>query len=171
MFTTAFSATGFDEAIAAAQPQRLHEPVARYHELCGLWVANRQRVLAPKWRGALWKSVERKTEFESDDISAETVVAPTAPHAKRMEFGTGEHYDGPGTAEPARPTVTPSLNAWAEDHGFNSGAQVAAIIAYNGGILPRRYIRQTWDEFTRGPHDTQLRLLADGMARALGGGR
>lgn len=171
MFGLKLDTTGIEEARRAINLDAIYTAGAQFHEIAALDISIKQKVLAPQWRGNLTNSIEVVHHMPNNRWGRDmvTLIGPTVPYAKRMEYGTGSNYDGDGTPVPAYPTVTASLNEWAQDHGFDSGATVAYLIGSKGGLYPRRYVRQAFDSFVSGRLNGLWSMFVDGVVRALGG--
>ena len=61
--------------------------------------------------------------------------------AVAMEYGTGLLAEGPNASGKRHWPPPSALDVWAKRHGFPSGAVVARMIGFRGGLTPRRYLR------------------------------
>lgn len=133
---------GLDRVKAKLRPEVFGPPIRRFLNKSTIHAQKEIRRRTPIDQGRLANSIS--TKIDPAPVPAWGRVGTNLPYAPQMEYGTGDHFDGPNRSEwrPARPAVTPQLDRWATRHGFKSGAAVAAIIARNGGLKPRRYMRE-----------------------------
>ncbi len=158
---------GIDKLRKKLRPETVGPALRRFHQRVDILIQNAARRLAPVWRGRLRNSITY--EIDSSPVPAWSRVGTNVPYAPRMEFGTGDHFDGPPQfAEQARPPVTQSLNRWAKSKGFASGKAVSRIIERQGGLTPRRYLRGAVDE-TRPRLPSEVNRLAVDIDRRLDG--
>lgn len=66
--------------------------------------------------------------------------------ARAMEFGTGRMGDSEVSHKATHMPPGDALDVWAKRHGFESGWQVARIIARRGGLRPRRFLRNAIEQ-------------------------
>lgn len=66
--------------------------------------------------------------------------------ARAMEFGTGKQGDPEVSHKGTHMPPGAALDLWAKRHGFESGWQVARIIARRGGLRPRRFLRNAAEQ-------------------------
>lgn len=104
---------------------------------------------APVDTGRLRASITHEVEHENGQIIG--IVGSNVDYAPWMEEGTGTftghspHYP-PGAA----------LEVWARRHGFDSGYQVARAIGRRGGLAPRRFLAQAFEQ-----HQAEIERVLD----------
>jgi hypothetical protein len=108
------------------------------------WMANFTR--GPG--GWIWKGTTRQSITSEADTSAFPTWAKVGSNldtARWGEFGTGLLSIDPDSAHRRYFPPPAALDAWAKDHGFASGYQVAFGIWKKGGTAPRGYGQKAVD--------------------------
>lgn len=101
------------------------------------------RKLAPVDTGRLRASITPQVETQGRTVKG--IVGSNVVYAPYMELGTGVFAGKSGHWPPSA-----ALNVWARRHGFPSGYVVARIIGLRGGLRPRRYLQQAFEQNERG---------------------
>jgi hypothetical protein len=147
---TGFDITGFKELEKlCSDPDFMGQPARNFLYRSVMTIQNNARSRSPVDRGQLRQAIGHQIDSaampewgEAGIISAPD-RSPLWEKAMIMEYGAGKLADSesPFGGGAYKPEVTAGLNLWAKRHGWASGAAVAAAIAKNGGINPRRYLR------------------------------
>lgn len=97
------------------------------------------QILAPVDTGELRASITPDVRMDGNMIVG--VVGTVKTYGPYMEMGTGT----PAGNAPHYPPPD-ALEIWAARHGFANGMQVARIIWRRGGLMPRNYLQQAFDD-------------------------
>ncbi len=150
---------GWDKLIAKMGPKLLSKPVTDFFNRSGISLVNLARVKAPVDTGLLRSSIAH--EVEKAQVPSWAKVGSKLHYAPYMEYGTGTMSDAPGAHGGAHWPPGAALNLWASRHGFASGAQVAAIIGLHGGLRPRRFLRNAFQDGRSAIMGFARQMLAD----------
>lgn len=134
---------GLDAALAKVSPELYAKPLRDFFKKCGIYVSDRAKELAPVDTGRLRSSLTYVVD--EGEPPQQVAIGSNVEYAPYMEFGTGLVTDGEGGGARHWPP-SDALDVWAARHGFSSGADVARIIGMRGGLEPRRYLRNAFEQ-------------------------
>ena len=135
---------GLDAALAKVGPELYAKPLRDFFKKCGIYVSDRAKELAPVDTGRLRASLTY--EVDEGEPPQQVAIGTNVEYAPYMEFGTGMVSDGPDGARGRHWPPAAALDVWAARHGFSSGAHVARIIGMRGGLEPKRYLRNAFEQ-------------------------
>lgn len=135
---------GLDAALAKLGPELYARPLRDFFKKCGIYVSDRAKELAPVDTGRLRASLTY--QVDEGEPPQQVAIGTNVEYAPYMEFGTGMMSDGPDGPRARHWPPADALNIWANRHGFSSGAQVAHIIGMRGGLEPKRYLRNAFEQ-------------------------
>jgi hypothetical protein len=99
---------------------------------------------APVWRGLTRQSIT--SEIDDGGFPRAARVGSNQLSARWAEYGTGLLSEDPESSHRRYFPPAAALEAWALDHGFMSGGEVAFLIWRAGGTKPTRYLRTAAEE-------------------------
>lgn len=102
-------------------------------------VLNDAKRKAPVDTGRLRNSLAAEVRVRGRVITG--VVGTNVKYAPYMEMGTGKYAGRKRHFPPPK-----ALDVWARRHGFSSGYVVARAIFMQGGLKPRRFLQEAFDE-------------------------
>ena len=135
---------GLDAALAKVGPELYAKPLRDFFKRCGIYVSDRAKELAPVDTGRLRASLTYVVDTGEPPQQVE--MGTNVEYAKPVEFGTGMLSDAPDSSQSRHWPPAAALDVWAARHGFSSGAHVARIIGMRGGLEPRRYLRNAFEQ-------------------------
>ncbi len=135
---------GLDEALRKLSPELYAKPLRDFFKKASIYISDRAKELAPVDTGRLRSSLTYNVDDADPPQYAQ--VGTNVEYAPYMEFGTGLLTDGEGGAGVRHWPPADALDVWASRHGFASGAHVARIIGMRGGLEPRRYLRNAFEQ-------------------------
>lgn len=140
---------GLKELEGKLTPQMVVRPTVNLFNRWSILVQNKAKSGAPNNKGQLVGSIDREMESHSLDTPPRWVrVGTNEDHAIFMEGGTGLLNDLPEFGGNRKRHFPPpeKLDDWAHKHGIASGLIVARAIWRRGGLKPRRFLRNAFDE-------------------------
>lgn len=162
---------GLDDSIRHLDPARINAPLRRFFLRSVIYMQGRARQYAPVDRGQLRNAIiyDVQARAASVGVLRGAFSTPLGQKAFAMEYGSGDLSDAPPGQRVTHLPAAGELDVWARRHGFESGAQVANIIARRGGVAPRRYMRRAMQDGQ--PQITRfLQILGDEIGQAMVGG-
>ena len=113
------------------------------------------KIAAPVDTGKLRASIVPEVALKDNVL--EGVVGSNVKYAPYMEFGTGMHTERAMMGAGGRHFPPSSaLELWAKRHRLPNGFVVARAIFRAGGLKPRRFLRQAFEQ-----NETYIRKLFD----------
>lgn len=146
--------------------QILNRPLRNFHERADLAIENRAKADAPVDQGRLRASLTHRIDGSVPPRYSE--VGSNVFYARAQEYGTGTQSDDPQSSHQRHFPPGPALGLWAVRHGFagvttrklgrlrrqdeaaaqaiqdRAGWFVAKLIAFRGGLKPRRFLRNAF---------------------------
>lgn len=137
-------------------------------EQAALLLEGAARMKAPVNTGQLRASITHDVREVGGDIQG--LVGSNVVHAPYMEFGTGTVTDGTGGTGKAHFPPAAALARWCHLHGLD-GLEfvIARAIGRRGGLAPRRYLREAFEEKMSEVRAVLMKTLDD-VAAKLGAG-
>jgi len=131
-----------DKILAALGPEIVGGPVRDMLTAICLRLEEDAKRGTPADNGRLRTSITH--EVDNAIMPEWAVVGTNLEYAPFMEYGTGLFAEGDPAEKSGSGRHWPpgdALDVWAERHGWESGAAVAAAIGRRGGLEPRRFMR------------------------------
>ncbi len=128
-------------------------------EQAGAVLEGAAKPLAPVDTGVLRASITHAYEEVGSDFRE--LLGSAKSYAPYMEFGTGTQSDFPGAPHHRHRPPAGALDRWAYLHGIESGFVVARAIGRRGGLRPRRFLRNAWEQNQGRIADILVKILAD----------
>lgn len=146
---------GLDQIVRALDLERDAVDVLReYIDAAATVVAGEARRRAPVDVGLLKSSINQQTKVEGQKVTASigtNVRKNGKPYGAFMEFGTGLVHDHPSWPRKRHVVPPAALMGWAERKGrggtFHDAEVIADAITRRGGLLPRRYLRGSLEQY------------------------
>jgi hypothetical protein len=146
---------GLDSLVRALDLERDAVDVLReYIDAAARVVAGEARRRAPVDVGLLKSSINHQTKIEGHKVvsSIGTNVRKNGkPYGAFMEFGTGLVHDHPSWPRKRHVVPPAALIGWAQRKGrggsFHDAEVIANAITRRGGLLPRRYLRGSLEQY------------------------
>lgn len=146
---------GLDQIVRALDLERDAVDVLReYIDAAATVVAGEARRRAPVDVGLLKSSISQQTKIEGQKVTASigtNVRKNGKPYGAYMEFGTGLVHDHPSWPRKRHVVPPAALMGWAERKGrggtFHDAEVIADAITRRGGLLPRRYLRGSLEQY------------------------
>lgn len=135
---------GLDEALKKVSPELYAKPLRDFFKKAGIYVSDAAKQGAPVDTGRLRASLTYVVD--EGEPPQQVAIGTNVEYAPYMEFGTGTMSDGPDGAKGRHWPPGDALDVWASRHGYESGSQVARIIGMRGGLEPRRYLRNAFEQ-------------------------
>ncbi len=135
---------GLEEALKKLSPDVYAKPLRDFFKRAGIYISDKAKELAPVDTGRLRSSLTYVVDDAEPPQYAQ--IGTNVEYAPYMEFGTGFETDGEGGSGARHWPPADALDVWASRHGFASGAEVARIIGIRGGLKPRRYLRNAFEQ-------------------------
>ena len=97
------------------------------------------------------------------------IVGSRKDHMKWQEYGTGLLYDGPPPSSGKKhwPPAA-ALETWAKRNGIASGWLVARAIGRRGGLRPKKFLRNAWEQSKGGVISEMNKILPEITRRMAG---
>ena len=146
---------GLDQIVRALDLERDAVDVLReYIDAAAKVVAGEARRRAPVDVGLLKTSINYQMKIEGQKVTASigtNVRKNGKPYGAYMEFGTGLVHDHPSWPRKRHVVPPGALMGWAERKGrggtFHDAEVIADAITRRGGLLPRRYLRGSLEQY------------------------
>jgi len=146
---------GLDQIVRALNVERDAVDVLReYIDAAAQVVAGEARRRAPVDVGLLKTSINYQMKIEGQKVTASigtNVRKNGKPYGAYMEFGTGLVHDHPSWPRKRHVVPPGALMGWAERKGrggtFHDAEVIADAITRRGGLLPRRYLRGSLEQY------------------------
>lgn len=142
-----YKVEGLEQFLRKCDPRILSKPLRELFTKAAVTGQNKSREGAPVDSGRLRSDINYAVDPREVPLFAQYGTA--VEYAPFQEFGTGAMSDGEGSSDWHWPPAA-ALDTWAARHGFESGYQVAKIIGQRGGLKPKRFLRNAFDEIVRG---------------------
>jgi len=137
------SIKGLDEILKKLGPAIVQEPLENFFKRAAIKVQSSARQKTPVDTGG----ERNRLMYEVSTDNARVGFLDASPgselfyQARAMEYGTGRMGDPAVSHSATHFPPGPKLELWAARHGFQSGWQVAKIIARRGGLKPRHMLK------------------------------
>ena len=146
---------GLDQIVRALDLERDAVDVLReYIDAAAKVVAGEARRRAPVDVGLLKTSINYQMKIEGQKVTASIGTTDRKngkPYGANMEFGTGLVHDHPSWPRKRHVVPPGALMGWAERKGrggtFHDAEVIADAITRRGGLLPRRYLRGSLEQY------------------------
>lgn len=152
---------GLDQIVRALDLDRDAVDVLReYIDAAATVVAGEARRRAPVDRGLLKTSINHQTKIEGQKVTSSigtNVRANGKPYGAYMEFGTGLVHDHPSWPRKRHIVPPAALMGWVHRKGLGvmssetpnltAATFIADAITRRGGLLPRRYLRGSLEQY------------------------
>lgn len=146
---------GLDQIVRALDLERDAVDVLReYIDAAAKVVASEARRRAPVDTSLLRTSINDQVKVEGQKVTASigtNVRKNGKPYGAYMEFGTGLVHDHPSWPRKRHVVPPAALIGWAERKGrggtFHDAEVIADAITRRGGLLPRRYLRGSLEQY------------------------
>jgi hypothetical protein len=146
---------GLDQIVRALDLELDAVDVLReYIDAAAKVVAGEARRRAPVDVGLLKTSINYQMRVEGQKVTASigtNVRKNGKPYGAYMEFGTGLVHDHPSWPRKRHVVPPGALMGWAERKGrggtFHDAEVIADAITRRGGLLPRRYLRGSLEQY------------------------
>lgn len=125
----------------------LGAPLRRFHQKADIKLQGLARENAPVDRGQLKQSIAYR--ISTDPIPLTSEVGTNKSYATSMEYGTNKLSERPELTGSVPFPTGAQLETWARRHGFPNGYVVANAIRKRGGIAPRQYLRNAFEQGAR----------------------
>lgn len=160
------SVEGLEKVIQKLSDPQVAKHASKRMDRALLHIEAGAKMHAPNFMGGVASSITHEVNLLGGDVQG--VVGSPLKVAAYQEFGTGLLSDAPNAPRRRHWPPADALDVWARRVAGKTGREIAFFIGRRGGLKPKRFLRNSFDEnFER--VKSELASILDDVANFMAG--